>query len=278
MTNKNIQLGVVKICLLGLLSGCATTSEIDTNEYAGPNLNDKSLDVLFATEFPVASEAEALAKASQALQQGDVDKALFYYVSALQFQPGNVELLVQIGEIQLQRNNHALASRAFLSAQQYDPGHARSHEGLGLIYMAEGRHERAIGELKLAVEFDDGLWRSHNALGVYEDKAGAFAAAQLHYDRALSINPEAVHVLNNRGYSKLLAGNVRGATIDLQDAAKNRNFPLAWANLGKLYATQGRYGDAIATYKHVMSEAHALNNTGSAAIENGDFTQVEYAQ
>jgi Tfp pilus assembly protein PilF len=141
--------------------------------------------------------------------------------------------------------------------------------------MAEGQHKRAIGELKLAVEFDDGLWRAHNALGVYEDKAGAFAAAQLHYDRALSINPDAVHVLNNRGYSKLLAGNVRGATIDLQDAAENRNFPLAWANLGKLYAAQGMYGDAIATYKHVMSEAHALNNTGSAAIENGDFVQAK---
>jgi tetratricopeptide (TPR) repeat protein len=275
MKNKFISMGIVKVCLLGLLSGCATTPEIDTNEYAGPDLNDKSLDVLFATEFPVASEAEALAKANQALQRRDVDKALFYYVSALQFHPGNVDLLVQIGEIQLQRNNHTLASRAFLSAQQHDPSHARSHEGLGLIYMAEGRHERAIGELKLAVEFDDGLWRSHNALGVYEDKAGAFAAAQLHYDRALSINPEAVHVLNNRGYSKLLAGNVRGATIDLQDAAKNRNFPLAWANLGKLYATQGMYGDAIATYKHVMSEAHALNNTGSAAIENGDFVQAK---
>jgi len=275
MTNNNFQLGVVKICLLGLLSGCATTSKIETNEYAGPNLNDKSLDVLFATEFPVASEAEALAKASQALQQGDVDKALFFYVRALQFQPENVELLVQIGEIQMQRSNHALASRAFLSAQQYDPRHARSHEGLGLIYMAEGQHDQAIGELKLAVEFDDGLWRAHNALGVYEDKSGAFAAAQLHYDRALSINPDAVHVVNNRGYSKLLAGDVRGATIDLQEAAENGNFPLAWANLGKLYATQGKYGDAIETYKHVMSEAHALNNTGSAAIENGDYIQAK---
>ena len=275
MTIKNIELGIIKICLLGLLGGCASTPNIDTNEYVGPDLNDKSLDVLFATEFPVASETEALAKASQALQQGDVDKALFYYVRALQFQPENVELLVQIGEIQLQRNNRALASRAFLSAQQYDPSHARSHEGLGLIYMTEDRHEQAVGELKLAVEFDDGLWRAHNALGVYSDKAENYAAAQLHYDKALSINPDAVHILNNRGYSKLLAGDVRGATIDLQEAAENRNFPLAWANLGKLYATQGKYGDAITTYKYVMSEAHALNNTGSAAIENGDLVQAK---
>ena len=275
MTNKYIQLGVIKFCLLGLLSGCASTSEIDTNRYSGPDLNDKSLDLLFATEFPVASEAEAITQATQALQQGEVDKALFFYVRALQFQPANVELLAQIGEIQMQRNNHALASRAFLSAQTYDPTHARSHEGLGLIYMAEGMHERAADELESAVANDDQLWRAHNALGVYADKAGDFAAAQRHYDTALLINPDAAGVLNNRGYSKLLAGDFRGAALDLYEAAENRGFPLAWANLGKLLAAQGRYNDAITTYKHVMSEAHALNNTGYAAIENGDITQAK---
>ncbi len=129
MTNKYIQLGVIKFCLLGLLSGCASTSEIDTNRYSGPDLNDKSLDLLFATEFPVASEAEAITQATQALQQGEVDKALFFYVRALQFQPENVDLLVHIGEIQMQRKNHVMASRAFLSARNFDPTHARSHEG-----------------------------------------------------------------------------------------------------------------------------------------------------
>jgi len=276
MISKRIDTGVIiKFCLLGLLSGCATTSTMDTSESAGADLNDKSLDVLFATEFPVTSEAEALAKATQALQQGDVDKTLFFYVRALQFQPENVELLAQIGDIQMQRKNHTLASRAFLSALEYDPTHARSHEGLGLIYVAEGMHEQAVVELKSAVAYNDQLWRAHNALGIYEDKAGDFAAAQLHYDKALSINPDATDVLNNRGYSKLLAGNMDGATLDFYEAAQNRNFPLAWANLGKLYAAQGQYSDAITTFKHVMSEAHALNNTAYAAIENGDITQAK---
>ena len=275
MTSKHIDTGVIiKLCLLGLLSGCATTSTIDTSESAGADLNNKSLDVLFATEFPVASKAEALAKATQALQQGDVDKALFFYVRALQFQPENVELLAQIGEIQMRRNNHDLARRAFLAALKYDPTHAHSLEGLGLIYIAEGMHEQAVVELKSAVAYNDQLWRAHNALGIYEDKAGDFAAAQLHYDKALSINPDAADVLNNRGYSKLLAGNMDGATLDFYEAAENRNFPLAWANLGKLYAAQGRYSDAITTFKHVMSEAHALNNTANSAIENGDIAQA----
>ena len=275
MTIRNIELCVINFCILGLLGGCASSPDIDTNRYARGELNDNSLDLLFATEFPVESEADALARATQALQNGEVDKALFFYVRALQFQPENVDLLVHIGEIQMQRKNHVMASRAFLSAKSYDPNHAHAHEGLGLVYMAEGMHENAVDELKSAVAYDDQLWRAHNALGVYADKAGDFAAARRHYDTALSINPDAVHVLNNRGYSKFLAGDVSGATHDLYEAAENRDFPLAWANLGKLYATQRSYNEAITTYKHVMSEAHALNNTGFAAFENGDFTQAK---
>jgi len=269
-------MNTVTFCLFALLSGCASTPEIDTNKYAGPDLNDKSLDVLFAAEFPVATEAEALDRAEQSLQQGDVDKALFYYVRALQFQPDNIELLAHIGDIHMQRNSHDLAGRAFLSALRLDETHAASLEGLGLIYMANGENEQAVDNLRSAIASDSQLWRAHNALGIYADKFEDYSAALGHYNTALSINPDAADVLNNRGYSKLLAGDIDGATQDLYEAAEIRKLPLAWANLGKLHATQGRYNDAIATYSHVMSDAHALNNTAQAAIENGDLSQAKF--
>lgn len=276
MTIRYIKLGIMKFCLVGLLTGCASAPDIDKHRYSGAELNDKSLDVLFATEFPVESEAEALARAAQALQDGEVEKSLFFYVRALQFDPESVELLAQIGDIQMRRNNFVMAKRAFLMARSYDPTHARTLEGLGLIYTAEGMHEQAINTLTSAIASDDRLWRAHNALGVYADKSDDFATARKHYDTALSINPDATHVLNNRGYSKFLAGDVHGAALDFFEAANNRGFSQAWANLGRVYAKQGWYDDAVETYKHVMNEANAYNNTGYAAIQNGDFTQAEH--
>jgi Flp pilus assembly protein TadD len=276
MIIKTIKPGMIKFCILGLLTGCASAPDIDHNKYAESRLNDKSLDVLFTTEFPVESEEDALARAAQAMQDGAVDKALFFYVRALQINPENVELLAHIGEVQMQRNNFAMAKRAFLMAQKYDATHARSLEGLGLIYMSEGMHEQAVNELRSAIGYDDQLWRAHNALGVYADKADDFATAQEHYDTALTINPDAAHVLNNRGYSKFLAGDVQGATLDFYEAANDRGFPQSWANLGRVYAKQGWYDDAVITYKHVMSEANAYNSTGHVAIENGDFVQAKY--
>lgn len=267
--------GITGILMLGVLGGCASTPPVDSAAQAAGELNDATYDVLFATEFPIDSKEDGLARADRAMQEGEEGKGLFFYIRALQLDPKDVDLLAHIGEIQMRRGNYEMAKRAFLLARSYEPTHAPSREGLGLIFFAEGRHEQAITELQSAVENDEKLWRSHNALGVYADKADNYEIAQRHYDSALAINPDANHVLNNRGYSKFLAGDYQGATLDLYEAASERGFRQAWTNLALVYAKQGWYDDAIKTYKNVMSEAHAYNNAGHAAIENGDFRRAK---
>ena len=66
MKIKTVAFGISKICLLGILTGCAAGLEKpDADIYAAGSFNDKNLDVLFATEYPVRSEQEALAKAAR---------------------------------------------------------------------------------------------------------------------------------------------------------------------------------------------------------------------
>jgi Tfp pilus assembly protein PilF len=234
------------------------------------------MDVLFATEFPVASEEDALFQVDLAVREGDTDQALFYLVRALQFRTDNVDVLLRIGDIQMKRHEVVFATRAYLTANYHDPENSKALEGLGLIYLVAGDDEEALVYLKKAVMNDESLWRAHNALGVYADKSGDYLAAQRHYNLALAANPDAAHVLNNRGYSKYLAGDVQGATQDFYAAANDQGFVQAWANLGRIYAEKGWYDDAIKTYKLVMNEASAFNNIGSVAIENGDLVQAEH--
>jgi tetratricopeptide (TPR) repeat protein len=274
MKIRHIKQQIIKLSLLSLLTGCASAPVVDDDEYTGAQLSNNSTDVLFESEYSVESETDALKRADHALQGGNVDEALFFYIKALKHNPENVELLANIGEIQYQLNNYAKAKQAFLLAKGFDPTHSRSLEGLGLLYMDDGLNDQAIKELQTALANDHELWRAHNALGVYADKSSNFAAARDHYDAALSINPNAAYVLNNRGYSRFLAGDFPGATADLYEAANNRDFPSAWANLGMVYANHGWYDDAISTYRNVMSEAHAYNNTGKIALKNGDFPQA----
>jgi Tfp pilus assembly protein PilF len=274
MKSKSMTLAISKICLIAILAGCAGTPKPVADTYADGAFSNTEFEVLFATEFPVASEEEAIAKGAVAMREGDTDKALFFFVRALQFNPENVELLSHIGDIHLQQNNIPMAKRAFLQARTFDPKHARTLEALGLIFISEGKTEQAVVALKAAIENDSNRWRAHNALGVQADKKADYALAQHHYDAALAINPNAGHVLNNRGYSKFLSGDSEGAARDLYEAANDQEFSQAWGNHGTVYAKQGWYDDALTTFQQIMNEANAYNSTGYAAMQNGDIAEA----
>jgi len=60
MKNRYVKQGMIKLCLLGLLTGCASAPIVENDKYTGARLNDDSTNVLFATELAVESEADAL--------------------------------------------------------------------------------------------------------------------------------------------------------------------------------------------------------------------------
>jgi Flp pilus assembly protein TadD len=270
MTTNDSRRLIPALCTAVLLTGCVTVPEQPAAE-TGEMLRHKNMDVMFATEFPVASIEEALEIAAQSLAAGEVDRALFFYVRALQFDPANVRLLTHIGDIHMRRGDNAMAKRAFLNAIKHDQEFAPALEALGMIYMDEGRNEEATAALRLAIKVDDERWRAHNALGIYADKEGDHPTALAHYTNALTINPDAAHVLSNIGYSRFLAGDIEGATTDLYSAAYDKGFERAWGNLAMVYASQGLYEDAVAAFREVMSDANAYNATGSIAMQNGDL-------
>jgi tetratricopeptide (TPR) repeat protein len=270
MTNDNLRYLTPIFCLLVTLSGCATTP-VPQAATPGDELRNKNMDVLFATEFPVASMDEALGIAGQAYAAGDIDRAIFFYVRALQFEPENARLLTHIGDIHVSRGDTVMARRAFRLANQYDPELAPALEALGLIYMQEGRDDDAIDNLSRALAADAQRWRAHNALGVYADRQKDYQTAQSHYRSALEINPDAAHVLANMGYSRFLAGDVEAAIDDLYRAANDRGFKAAWGNLATVYAEQRNYEDAVVAFEKVMNDAHACNAAGRIAMKNGDL-------
>lgn len=265
---------LLSLCFFGFATGCASTQTVD-GVMAEDELRDVSLDVLFATEFPVDSIEEAYANAAMAMRDGNVDKAIFFYIKALQFEPENAELLATIAGIHMQRGSYRYAKRALLRACTIDPEFGQAQEMLGLIYFVENRREEATDALTRAVSLGDTFWRAHNALGIYADQNNDYATAQAHYDAALEINPRAPQVLNNRGYSKYLSGDLKGAAIDFYEAAKEHGFSHAWLNLGMVYARQGWYDDALETYQEVISDAHAFNNAGEIAMDNGDYDKAQ---
>ena len=256
------------------LQGCASTTPAQVSDAAVSELGAENLDLLFATEFPVASKDEALQKATLAYRDGELDKAQLYLVRALKFDIGDADLLAQIGNLHVRQNNSVLAARAFQLALQQNPQHPASLEGIGLLYFKAGNDQQAQKHLELAIASAPTLWRSHNTLGVLADRQKNFELAQSYYDAALEIQPLADDILINRGYSKYLNQDYPAAALDLYTVAERSNNQKAWQNLGLVYATQGWYEDALETFLRIEDEPDAYNATGAIAMENGDMEEA----
>ena len=167
--------------------------------------------MVFATEFPVESAEDAIARADRALREGDMDLSLYMYVRAYDLDKDNVHALTRIGQIHESRGNDRLATIAFTSVLQHDPDHVGALQSLGLIYLQAKRHDEAQDLLERAISQDPLLWRAQNGIGVLADMAGEHAKAIEAYDAALAANPGDASLLNNRGYSLYLDGQYQGS-------------------------------------------------------------------
>jgi len=260
------------VLCFGFLYGCAGSQTRNSDGALADTVGKENLDLLFATEFPVASKQEAIAKSNLAYRDGDIDKALFYSVKALKYDVTDVEILVRIAHLHVLQGNSRMAARTFNLVLAQDPSHPESLEGLGLLYFEADQADKARHHLELAVAGDNSLWRSYNVLGVLADGRREHGLAAEYYSRALEIQPDSVSVRINRGYSNYLAGDLETAARQLYEVASQSNHPKAWRNLGVVYAKLGWYDEALKVFRKVEGEANAYNRTGEIALANKEMS------
>lgn len=256
------------------MSGCASTkaSNLDASDSSG--FYDGQPEVVFATEFPVKSAEDAVARADSALKSGNTDLALYMYVRAYDLQKDNLYALMRIGRIHESRESVALAKRAFTTVLHIDPKHTEALQSLGLIYLQEKRHDEAQILLERAVAEDRDLWRAQDGIGIIADIRGEHDKAIAAFNAALAVNPRAASVLNNRGYSFYLDGQYAEATRDFT-AASQMGVDRAWLNLGLVLARQQRYSEAVHMMTRTIAAEIAYNDVGYIALQQGDVGIAE---
>ncbi len=259
-----------------VLVGCVSTPT-KTSSGLGPyaSLYDGKSDVAFATLFPVASAAEAIQRGDLAIGQGDLDRALFEYIRALDLDEKNAEALYKIGVIHSIRGNLPLAEMAYRWSLQEDPGNVGSLTGLGVLLLKKREYAESRTLLEKAVAQNAGNPGAHNALGVIADLERDYDRAQRHYTSAMETGSKSAALMNNLGYSRYLGGNLKGAASAFRDALLiDPQYELAWRNLALVYTRQGRYDDAVETLAKVQDQAKAYNDVGYILMVDGKLDQA----
>lgn len=218
---------------------------------------------------PSLTVPQALQRAVDAFQRGDVPEVEALCRRILAAHPGHFEALYLLG-ITAGREARAQEAVEFLTrAVSANARHADAHYNLGVALAALVRHAEALESYERAIALSpahaDALFNhgsSLAALGRHEDAARS-------YRRALAADPKSAAALHNLGVALAQLGRFTDA-LDCYDRAiaLKSNYPSAYNNRGAALAAIARIDEALASYERAIAlrpdYAVAYNNRGIA--------------
>ncbi len=242
------------LLVAGWLSACATSSSLD----------DQADEIL--------SPDEQFAQGESARAKGDFPEAMANYVPLTEREDDwAIRAKLAIARLSLDSGRSEPALKAYELILEEAPTLVEAQEGRGLALLARGEWESARRQLQIAHRNDPLRWRTLNGLGIADDMIGSYQSAARWYGMALDAGGDRPMVINNAGYSLIMAGQYRDAETLLQRAvARYPREQRMSHNLAIAQARQGHYERAVATWQRSQNRAEALSNAGYVALLNGD--------
>src|SRR5512139_3261616 len=237
---------------------------------------------LRAEEDRKRAEAEAQARYSVLIQQGDTDstagnydKAIAAYNDAIRLDAKSAGAFRSRGKAYANKgdNNRALAD--YNEAIQLDPKNALAFVERGDAYTNRGDYQRAIADFNAAIEIDPKSAHAFRNRGVVYAYKGDDDRAIAEFDEAIRLNPKNALAFMNRGDAYTNKGDRDRAIADYNEAIRlDPRSALALSNRGVAYAKKGNYERALADFNQAIrldsKTAHAFRNRGVVYAYKGD--------
>ena len=258
-----------------VLPGCATNSvnQDDTSKFGALMGSGGTYgDTQSIASGGVINNTEAHAKARMALIKRDVDKALYYYVKALEFNPKDILALMALARIHSAQGNIDPTILAYQLILEQEPNNIEAMEGAGLALLKINRANQAKAMLEKANELAPDRPLTLMGLAVYYDLISDFDRANELYQKAAKIAPKSVKILNNYAYSRYLAGDLEESENIYKKLLRQApNHTQGLLNYGLLQARTGEMVEALQTLKKVLTEYEAYNELGYIYMMQQDY-------
>jgi len=228
------------------------------------------------SEDKTKGKKEAKLKAKTALNQGDTDAALYYYVKALDHDPDDAESLIAIGSIHTKSGNIELAVLAYRIVLGEDSENIDAQIGLGLSLIRQNKYREARFILLRALKDNPQRPQIYNGLGVISDIDHLFSEARWFYARALVMSPDSPVTRTNIAYSYFLSNEWDNAEKIFRKVLNQ--FPKhaqASLNYGLLLARKGMIYDAQTQFERVLSKPKAYNELGYILMLDKKYMMAE---
>jgi len=255
---------IAAIPLILHLGGCVSSPGVQTDAKATAGAANREKTKPSPAVTPdTQGFADAVQRGDAAWQAQDLDRAIYYYVQAMDKSPKDAPTLAKMGAIEDARGNAALAEKAFEMAHSADPEEPRVAERLARLYLKGGKVDSAAEIYTQVLARDPHRPRALDGMGEVCVARSDYGQAIPYFNRALQAEkPDAAAVLTHRGYAKLRSNDLAGAEADLRAALAVAPREDTWRYLGDVRILRGDAGDALESLLNVMDTAQAFNEMG----------------
>jgi tetratricopeptide (TPR) repeat protein len=216
--------------------------------------------------------AEAVQRGDAAWQLGQLDRAVYYYVLALERSPQDAPTLAKIGAIEEARGDSPRAQMAFEMAHAAQPDEPHIAERLGRLYLQQSNFDSAAQIYAQVLAQHPERTRALDGIGEVCLERRQLPEAIHYFDLALQAEgADASSVLTHRGYAKLLADDLPGAAADLRAALAVAPQPETWRHIAELQTRQHDSAAALESLLKIMDTARAYNEIGAVLMKMNDY-------
>jgi TolB-like protein/DNA-binding winged helix-turn-helix (wHTH) protein len=201
---------------------------------------------------------QGLARYNRGRTIDNLAQARSFFDRALTADPDNVEALIGLARLDVREAANLFATdptATFVAAEaklikalSSVPDHARGHRLLGYVQILTKRAAQGIAECERALVLDQNLASAHAFIGLGKIFVGRAEETEAHVGEALRLSPIDTHAHTWKsfaGYAKTLLGAYEQAVAWFHRAIQaNRNYPVAYFNLGAAFAQLGRLDEA----------------------------------
>jgi len=280
---KNVLVFNLFFSCIFMLSACMSTG------------TSSEKDSTSSSDSAIKSKEQSILLAKQEVKSNDLDKAIFYYIQALEFDKKDVDILYTIGDIQNTLDSPELAARAFKEVLSINPNHIAALAQMGIYYLERKNVDKAKETLERTVKLDQKRLHSnvslehfialdskspilaYNALAVLGDLDSRHDYAREIFNLLIPISDDLSLIYTNMGFSYYLSHHYILAESYYKKALDiNSDYERAKLNLGLIYVRTGQYNKSIQLFKQVMSTAEAYNDIGYFLLLDGRYQEAEY--
>lgn len=178
---------------------------------------------------------------------GDMDPvaAAAYWGSRYDRNPNDIDAAVAYSAALRKIQSNEEAVKVMTRAANANPEHAAANLEAGKTLVEAGRAFEAVRYLEKSTELSPQDWRAFSAYGVALDQIGEHKLARTKYDMALVFSPDSPMIMNNKGLSFALEGDLDQAKAILRGAATSRGADARIRqNLALVLAMKGEMAEA----------------------------------